>query len=61
MNVTVTAQYLSYHLMKEVNSLNQLAEQLQNGQVPVNGVTPVLREAEKQFRLLSKAAELRSL
>jgi hypothetical protein len=61
MNITVTAQYLSYHLMKEVNSLNQLAQQLQNGQVPVTGITPILREAEKQFRLLSKAAELRSL
>jgi len=58
---TVTAQYLGYHLKKEVDSLNQLAEQLQNGQVPVTNVTPILREAEKQFRLLSKAAELRSL
>jgi hypothetical protein len=61
MNVTVTAQYLSYHLKKEVDSLNRLADQLQNGQVPVDGVSMVLRDAEKQFRLLSKAAELRCL
>ena len=61
MNITVTAQYLSYHLKKEVDSLSRLADQLQNGQVPVNHVPPVLREAEKQFRLLSKAADLRSL
>jgi len=61
MNVTVTAQYLSYHLKKEVHSLNQLADQLQNGQVPVGGATVVLREVEKQVRLLSKAAELRCL
>ncbi len=59
MNITVTAQYLSYHLKKEVDSLNQLAEQLQNGQVAVHGVAPILREAEKQFRLLSKAADMR--
>ena len=58
---TVTAQYLSYHLKKEVDSLKELAERLQNGQVSVTSVTPVLREAEKQFRLLSKAAELRSM
>jgi len=58
---TVTAQYLGYHLRKEVDSLNQLAEQLQNGQVSVTNITPILREAEKQFRLLSKAAELRSM
>jgi len=58
---TVTAQYLGYHLKKEVDSLNHLAEQLQNGQVTVTNVTPILREAEKQFRLLSKAAELRSM
>jgi len=61
MNITVTAQYLSYHLKKEVDSLSRLAEQLQSGQVPVHGIPPILREAEKQFRLLSKAAELRSL
>jgi len=60
MTGTITAQYLSYHLKKEVDSLNQLADQLQNGQVAVTGVSPILREAEKQFRLLSKAAELRS-
>jgi len=60
MTGTITAQYLSYHLKKEVDSLNRLADQLQNGQVAVNGISPILREAEKQFRLLSKAAELRS-
>ena len=59
MNITVTAQYLSYHLKKEVDHLNRLAEQLQNGQVAVHGASPLLREAEKQFRLLSKAADLR--
>jgi hypothetical protein len=57
---TVTAQYLSYHLKKEVDYLSQLAEQLQSGEVAVDGVSPILREAEKQFRLLSKAADLRS-
>ena len=61
MTGTITAQYLSYHLKKEVDSLSRLADQLQNGQVAVDGVSLVLREAEKQFRLLSKAAELRSL
>ena len=58
---TVTAQYLGYHLKKEVDSLSQLAEKLQTGQASVTSVTPILREAEKQFRLLSKAAELRSM
>jgi hypothetical protein len=61
MNITVTAQYLSYHLKKEVDSLSRLAEELQNGQVPVNNVSTILREAEKQFRLLSKAADLRCM
>ena len=61
MTITVTAQYLSYHLKKEVDSLNRLAENLQSGQVAVHGVAPILREAEKQFRMLSKAAEMRSL
>jgi hypothetical protein len=61
MPITVTAQYLSYHLKKEVDCLNRLADQLQNGQVPVSGVSPILREMEKQFRQLSKAAELYSL
>ena len=60
MTIMITPQYLSYHLKKEVDSLSRLAEQLQNGQVPLDGVPPILREAEKQFRLLSKAAELRS-
>ncbi len=57
MNITVTAQYLGYHLRKEVDSLTRLTEQLQSGQFPANGVAPILREAEKQFRLLSKAAD----
>jgi len=57
---TITAQYLSYHLKKEVDSLSRLAEQLQTGEIPLNGVSSSLRDAEKQFRLLSKAAELRS-
>jgi hypothetical protein len=61
MTGAITAQYLSYHLKREVDSLNQLADQLQSGQIAVDGVSLVLREAEKQFRLLSKAAELRSL
>jgi len=61
MNISVTAQYLSYHLKKEVDSLSRLADQLQSGQIPIDGVTPALREAEKQFRLLSKASELRYL
>jgi hypothetical protein len=61
MTGTITAQYLSYHLKKEVDSLSQLADQLQSGKVAVDGVSSILREAEKQFRLLSKAAELRSL
>jgi hypothetical protein len=61
MNTTVTAQYLSYHRKKEVDSLSRLAEQLQSGQVAVTGASPILREAEKQFRLLGKAADLRSL
>jgi len=59
MNVTVTAQYLSYHLKKEVDSIIRLADQLQSGQVPMENVSPLLRETEKQFRLLSKAADLR--
>ena len=61
MNITVTAQYLSYHLKKEVDSISRLADQLQSGQVPVDGISPFLREVEKQFRLLSKAAELRCI
>jgi hypothetical protein len=61
MNVTVTAQYLSYHLKKEVDSLSRLADQLQSGQVPASGVSPILRDVEKNFRQLSKAAELCSL
>lgn len=60
MNVTVTAQYLSYHIKKEADTISRLAEQLQNGQLPIAGVSPILREAEKQFHLLSKAAELRA-
>ncbi len=61
MQGTVTAQYLSYHLKKELDSIGRLADQLQNGQIEIESVAPLLRQEEKQFRLLSKAAEIRGI
>jgi hypothetical protein len=58
---TLKAQYLGTCLKKEVESLIRVAQQLQTGEMAAEGLPLILREVEKQFKQLSKTAELRSL